>query len=139
MRFAVSLIALLGICMATTADEAPELRVIFGENPAIGDNQCNPLVRYELDSQKSQLSIQTTIEMDGQRHISNIILKRKEDGLTAEKAISGFSPAEASCGQIDAKLIDVRCGDPDTFVLSACPMSVSVDGEEVFGSFESLL
>ena len=139
MRLLVSLFAFAIACVATVASESSELRVTFATNPAIPDDQCNPLVRYELDADLSQLSIQATIETDGQTHIRNIVLKSAEGRLTATESVSGFSPDEASCSQVALKLIDIKCGDPETFMLSACPMPITVEGTEMFASFESLL
>ena len=99
----------------------PSCESTFATNPDIPDDQCNPLVRYELDADLSQLSIQATIETDGQTHIRNIVLKSAEGRLTATESVSGFSPDEASCSQVALKLIDIKCGDPETFMLSACP------------------
>ena len=147
MRFGLLLIALFSTCVTANADDSsaaasadtPEMRIAFAKNPALPGSQCNPLVKYELRSEMSQLSIQTTFEIDGQSHVRNIILKATDGILTAQKPISGFSPEEASCDQIDVTLIDIKCGDPSTFLLSACSMPVSIEGETMFSTFETRL
>ena len=139
MKFALLLFALIGYVAAANAGDSPDLRVTFTKNPAMTDKQCNPIVQYELDSQLPNLSIQSTIEMGSQKHVRNIALLEKDGVLTAQKTVSGFSPEEESCKQLGVKLIGIMCGDPETFMLSACPMSVRIEGEEIFANFESLL
>ena len=115
------------------------IKVSFEANPDLQESECNPVVSYEAAGYASRLGIQTTYLLDGQTHVRSITLKGSDGVLRAKATVSGFSAEEASCAQLPLELVDIKCADPETFMLASCDAAIVPSGEDMFAAFTSRL
>lgn len=138
-KMIISVLLLAASSLSFAQQDTAEIRITFTKNPDLSASECNPLVTYDMDSDLDTLSIQTTFEMEGQRQVRSVSLKRTEGALRGTATLSGFAPQEAKCSDVAIELIEIKCANPNTLRLLACGIHIVVDGESIFSSFHSRL
>lgn len=145
-----AVMALLAACGGASEGESDEpaassrfgnlgekVLIRFEDNPGAGEDICQPLVVFAVDSEEDAFPIQVTFLVNQASFSGAGFALRKEGG---EDALSGMmvlneaGHVQLPCAEIEVQLDQFACKDPETYELRDCP-DLRFEGTGMFAEF----